>query len=70
MNHVELKEKIHSAAYTLLQEKNYVSPIEVLIKINILSVKDYEDWRFGRVQYLEIGDLAECNTLKRYVKLI
>lgn len=53
MNNVELKAKIHSAAYTVLKEKNFVSPVDVLISLGVLSSKDYENWRFGRAPYLE-----------------
>lgn len=53
MNNTELKQKVCSAVYSTLKEKIYVSPVEVLIKMNVLSVKDYENWRFGRVPYLE-----------------
>ena len=53
MNSTELKRKVYSAVYSTLKEKIYVSPVDVLIKMEILSAKDYENWRFGRVLYLE-----------------
>ncbi len=53
MNNTELKQKVHSAVYNILKEKSYVSPADMLIKIGVLSAKDYENWRFGRVPYLE-----------------
>jgi hypothetical protein len=42
-----------SAAYQALKNHNYVSPIDVLLGMGILSSKNLEDWRFGKVPYLE-----------------
>ncbi|WP_286946285.1 hypothetical protein [Acetobacterium sp. UBA5834] len=53
MNNVELKRKIYSVMNNILQEKIYISPIDVIMGVGILSVKDYESWRFGHVPYLE-----------------
>jgi len=38
---------------TLIKENGFASPAEVLIAVGVLSKKDYENWRFGRVPYLE-----------------
>jgi len=54
MNNAELKRKVHSVMNSLLREKIYISPVDVLIGTGILSVKDYENWRFGQVPYLEM----------------
>jgi hypothetical protein len=53
MNNVELKRKIYSVMNNILQEKIYISPVDVIMGVGILSVKDYESWRFGHVPYLE-----------------
>jgi len=53
MNRVELKEKLDSVMSQLLCEKKMITPLEVLLGAGILSPKDVEDWRFGRVPYLE-----------------
>jgi len=53
VNNVELKHKVHAIASSILKEKIYISPVDLLMKIGVLSAKDYEDWRFGRVLYLE-----------------
>ena len=39
--------------YSLVKEKGVASPAEVLMAIGVLSKGDYENWRFGRVSYLE-----------------
>ena len=53
MNDSELRGKVHSAAYTLIKDKGFASPADVLMLIGVLSKADYENWRFGRVDYLE-----------------
>lgn len=53
MNNEELKHKVHSIVSSILKEKIYISPVDLLMKIGVLSAKDYENWRFGRVPYLE-----------------
>ena len=53
MNNVELTHRVHSVVSDILKENNYISPVDMLIKIGVLSAKDYENWRFGRVPYLE-----------------
>ena len=62
MNENELIGKIHSSMYHQLQSRGYAAPVDVLIDTGILPKQKYEDWRFGRVRYLE----AVCNAnLKR-----
>jgi len=53
MKNIELKHRVRSVASNILKESIYISPVDMLIKIGVLSVKDYESWRFGRVPYLE-----------------
>lgn len=53
VNNQELVKKVHSAMYTLIKEKGVASPVEVLIAIGALTKEKYEDWRFGRIPYLE-----------------
>lgn len=53
MNDAELKHRVRSVASNILKESNYISPVDMLMKIGVLSAKDYENWRFGRVPYLE-----------------
>lgn len=53
MNKAELKHKVYSVASRILKEKILISPVDVLMGVDVLSVKNYENWRFGRVPYLE-----------------
>lgn len=43
MNDEELKHKVHSIVSSILKEKIYVSPVELLMRIGVMSAKDYED---------------------------
>ena len=49
----ERVKKIRSSMNKLLYEKEVVSVVDIFIDLDILSKKDYEDWRFGRINYLE-----------------
>lgn len=53
VNDGEIKRRVHSAMYHQLQEKGYAAPADVLMDIGVLTKEDYENWRFGRVPYLE-----------------
>ena len=45
--------QIHNSIYQNIQKKGFVAPIDVLLDIGVLFKEDYENWRFGRVSYLE-----------------
>jgi hypothetical protein len=49
----ELCVKVDSAMYTLIRDRGVASPAEVLMAVGVLSKADYENWRVGRVDYLE-----------------
>ena len=53
MNDKELIGKIHSAIYHQCQRRGYAAPVDVMMEIGVLPKQKYEDWRFGRVDYLE-----------------
>jgi hypothetical protein len=53
MNNKELHDKVHSAMYTLIKEKRFAAPVDVLMAIGVLAKADYESWRVGNVDYLE-----------------
>ena len=48
-----IEEKIRLVADSLIEEKGYLCSVDVLLKLDYLSKSDYEDWRFGRISYLE-----------------
>lgn len=68
MNNTELKHKTHSIASNILKERIYLSPVDMLMKIGVLSAKDYENWRLGRVPYLEKVCKTNLSTLSFIIK--
>ena len=48
-----LKGQIHNAMYQKIQEKGYVAPVDILMNMGVLSKQGYEDWRLGKVSFLE-----------------
>lgn len=53
MDDKEMIGAVHSAVYHQCQRRGYAAPAEVLIDIGVLPKKKYEDWRYGRISYLE-----------------
>jgi len=53
MNNTDLEIKIKSLIHSLRYEKGVVCAVDIIMQLDFLSKKDYENWRFGRVDYLE-----------------
>ena len=53
MNNRDLTGKVNSAMYRQCRDRGFAAPVDVLMEIGYLSKKDYENWRYGRVSYLE-----------------
>lgn len=53
MTDAELIGKVHSAMYHQCQKRGYAASVDVLLEIGVLPKQKYEDWRHGRVDYLE-----------------
>lgn len=52
----------------MLQTGNVIAPVDVLIRLLRITKQQYEDWRFGRIPYLEqvcLGDLEKLSRLLR-----
>lgn len=49
----ELRKKVRGAMHRQRKDRGYASAVDVLMDIGVLSKAKYEDWRFGRVDYLE-----------------
>jgi hypothetical protein len=54
--------RIVKAVDTELQSRNFVTPIEVFISMELLERRDVENWRAGRIPYLE--QVVKCNLAK------
>ena len=71
MNNKELQKRVHSSMYTQIKEKGIATPVEVLMAIGVLSKADYENWRFGRVDYLERVckiNLSKLSSINREIR--
>lgn len=53
MNNAELVKKVNVSMYQQIQRRGYATPVDVLMDTGILSKQKYEDWRYGKVEYLE-----------------
>lgn len=58
MNNNDLDKEVKRLVHHNRYEKGYVCTVDVLMQLGYLTKKDYENWRFGRVDYLE----KVCNT--------
>jgi hypothetical protein len=75
MNRTDLIKKARAAAQRVLQEKGYISAVDVLMAMGRLSKQDYERWRFRQVPHLEKvlpGSLNQhgffCRELRAYAR--
>ena len=62
MNNEELIKKVHTSADAELNRNGYVSIVNLLMDLGYLKKEKYEDWCFGRVDYLE--RVCTCNLHK------
>ena len=70
------KDKLYGAVARamaeLMEDEDAVTPVAVMMHMQRISKEDYEDWRFGRVPYLErvfSGSLGKANRILRILKL-
>ena len=53
MNDGEWIGKIHSSMERQCKARGYAAPVDVLMDAGVLSKQKYEDWRLGKVPFLE-----------------
>ena len=64
--------RIVKATEDLLREKGFVAPMELLIRMDLLSPASVEDWRRGRIPYLERAikcNLSKANRILRILRM-
>lgn len=66
MNDQQLVGSVHSAMYHQCQNRGYAALVDVLMDIGIVSKQKHEDWRFGRIPYLE----AACTVNLRKLSVV
>jgi Fe-S-cluster containining protein len=63
--------RVRAATAVVLRQKGYVSVVDVLVEMKRLTPAHLEDWRFGRVPYLERlveGNLSKLSLIGREVR--
>ena len=70
MNNGEIIGKVHNSMYHQIKGNGIATPVQVLMELGILSKQDYENWRFGKVQYLEKVCKTNLNKLSFIMKEI
>ena len=53
MNRKELTKKIEQHCNALLYEKGFICSLDLFIALNYLSLDQLNDWRLGKIEYLE-----------------
>lgn len=53
MNNNKIIGKVHSSMYHQIQQTGMAVPVQVLMDLGCLAASDYENWRLGKVDYLE-----------------
>ena len=64
--------RIVKATEDLLREKGFVAPIELFIRMDLLSPASVENWRRGRIPYLERAiqcNLSKANRILRILRM-
>lgn len=54
----------------LLQSSNVIAPVDVLLHLQRITKQQYEDWRFGRIPYLERVCLGNLSKLSRLLRIL
>ena len=57
---------VHDSVHRQILKRGYAAPVDVLMDIGVLSRKDYEAWRHGKVDYLE----RVCNMNLRRLSVV
>lgn len=73
MNNKELENKVKEITNSLIYEKGYVCSVDMLIRLDYLTKNDYEDWRFGRIEYLEKAckiNLSKLSLINKTIRKI
>ncbi|PAV30476.1 hypothetical protein CIL05_05060 [Virgibacillus profundi] len=71
MSKKKIEQSVRHRATELIKEKGYISPVDLLVKMERLTSKQVEDWRFKRIPYLErvtVGNLAKLNHTMKALK--
>ena len=66
----DMAARVHDAMYQQCQSRGYAAPVDVLVDIGVLNKAKYDDWRAGRVSYLEAACNVNLHKLSEIMKVI
>lgn len=64
----DMPSKISDAMYRQCKSRGYAAPVDVLMDIGVLDKAKYDDWRTGRVPFLEVVCTANLHKLSEMMK--
>ena len=64
----DMPSKVHDSMYRQCQNRGYAAPVDVLMDIGVLDKAKYDDWRTGRVPFLEVVCTANLHKLSEMMK--
>ena len=62
--------KVHDSMYRQCKSRGFAAPVDVLMDIGVLDKKKYDDWRHGRVPYLEAVCTVNLHKLSEIMKVV
>ena len=71
MNDHELAVKVHSSMHHQCRDRGYATAVDVLMDLGYLKKEHYENWRHGRVPYLErvcTVNLSKLSTIRHEMR--
>ena len=72
MSREDIVRNVERAVDKLLDDKGYVSPVDLYMEIGVLKKADYEQWRKGKIPYLEkvcAGNLNKLSFMLRTLRI-
>ena len=70
MNEQELKKRIEASMVSQCCRRGYTAPVDVLIEIGVLTKRNYTEWRYGKVPYLEKVCMGNQKKMRLIIHLI
>lgn len=67
MNRKKLESRVNVCAAKILNEKGYVSPIDLLLEMDRITPKQVEEWRLKKIR-VTIGNLSKMQTILKALR--
>lgn len=71
MSNKELEKQVKQFVSELSYLKGFVSSVDVLIKLGYITQSDYQNWRLGKIEYLEKvcdANLHKLSTVNKFIR--